>query len=182
MSNCDIKTLDTRIVYKNQWMRVREDDIERRDGSKGLYGVVEKSDFAVIVPISDDGHLHLVEQYRYPVGARYWELPQGAWEDKPGASPLEVARGELLEETGLESDDLAIVGHLFQAYGYSTQGYHIFVARQVRQVATDRSVEEQDLVTSMFPMVDVETMIRKGEIKDATTVATIGLLRLNGIL
>ena len=57
-------------------MRVREDTIRRRDGSIGIYGVVEKPDFVVIVPIEDDGRLHLVEQYRYPVEGRYWELPK----------------------------------------------------------------------------------------------------------
>ena len=62
----NIETTSTRLVYENQWMRVREDTIRRRDGSIGIYGVVEKPDFVVIVPVEDDGRLHLVEQYRYP--------------------------------------------------------------------------------------------------------------------
>ena len=65
-------------------MRVREDMIRRRDGSTGIYGVVEKPDFVVIVPVEDDGRVHLVEQYRYPVKGRYWEFPQGSWEREPG--------------------------------------------------------------------------------------------------
>jgi ADP-ribose pyrophosphatase len=77
----DIETLGTRIVYENRWMRVREDAIRRRDGSEGIYGVVEKPDFVAIVPLEDDGRIHLVQQYRYPVGARYWEFPQRAWEE-----------------------------------------------------------------------------------------------------
>ena len=63
----DIKTLGSRVVYENRWMRVREDAIRRRDGSDGIYGVVEKPDFAVIVPVEDDGRIHLVQQYRYHV-------------------------------------------------------------------------------------------------------------------
>ena len=74
----------------------------RRDGSTGIYRVVEKPDFVVIVPVEDDGQVHLVEQYRYPVKGRYWELPEGSWEQEQGADPMEMARGELLEETGLE--------------------------------------------------------------------------------
>ena len=103
-----IETTSTRLVYENRWMRVREDTIRRPDGSSGIYGVVEKPDFVVIVPVDDDGRLHLVEQYRYPVKGRYWELPQGSWEQAPGAEPLEMARAELREETGLEirADDL----------------------------------------------------------------------------
>jgi len=80
-------------------MRVREDAIRRRDGSSGIYGVVEKPDFVVIVPVDDDGRLHLVEQFRYPVKGRYWELPQGSWEEVAGADPLgcgarRIARGD----------------------------------------------------------------------------------------
>jgi ADP-ribose pyrophosphatase len=63
----NIETTSTRLVYENRWMRVREDTIRRRDGSIGIYGVVEKPDFVVIVPVEDDGRVHLVEQYRYPV-------------------------------------------------------------------------------------------------------------------
>ena len=107
-------------------MRVREDTIRRPDGSSGIYGVVEKPDFVVIVPVDDDGRLHLVEQYRYPVKGRYWELPQGSWEQAPGAEPLEMARGELREETGLDSARMIYAGHLFEACGSSNQGFHIF--------------------------------------------------------
>jgi hypothetical protein len=81
----DIETLATRVVYENRWMRVREDSIRRRDGSDGIYGVIEKPDFVVIVPVEQDRRLHLVQQFRYPVGGRYWELPQGSWELAPDA-------------------------------------------------------------------------------------------------
>jgi 8-oxo-dGTP pyrophosphatase MutT (NUDIX family) len=82
-------------------MRVREDAICR--GSEGIYGIVEKPDSVVIVPVEDDGRINLVQQYRYPIGARYWEFPQGAWEQTPGADPDDVARGELQEKTGLNA-------------------------------------------------------------------------------
>jgi ADP-ribose pyrophosphatase len=66
--SANIETTSTRFVYENRWMRVREDTIRRRDGSSGIYGVVEKPDFVVIIPVEDDGQVHLVEQYRYPGG------------------------------------------------------------------------------------------------------------------
>ena len=177
-----IETTSTRLVYENRWMRVREDTIRRPDGSSGIYGVVEKPDFVVIVPVDDDGRLHLVEQYRYPVKGRYWELPQGSWEQAPGAEPLEMARAELREETGLESARMIYAGHLFEACGYSNQGFHIFLATGLRRGNADLEREEQDLVTREFTLSEVERMIRDGEIKDATTVAAFGLLRLKGLL
>jgi hypothetical protein len=69
-----IQTTSTRFVYENRWMRVPEDTIRRRDGSTGIYGVVEKPDFVVIVLVENDRRVHLVKQYRYPVKGRYWEL------------------------------------------------------------------------------------------------------------
>lgn len=182
MADFDIETLGTRVVYENQWMRVREDAIRRRDGSEGIYGIVEKPDFVVIVPVEDDGRIHLVQQYRYPVQARYWEFPQGAWEDAPGADPADIARGELREETGLEAETMIHAGHLFGAYGYSNQGYHVYLATGLRRTEADLDHEEQDLVTQELTLREVERMIRDGEIKDATTMAAFGLLRLKGLL
>ncbi len=83
----EIETAGTKVVYKNRWMTVREDTIVRADGSSGLYGVVEKPDFSVIAAVSD-GSIVLVEQYRYPVQERFWELPQGSWEDPATQGPV----------------------------------------------------------------------------------------------
>ena len=162
-------------------MRVREDAIRRQDGSQGIYGVVEKFDFVVIAPVEDDGSVHLVERYRYPVGARFWEFPQGAWEHAPGADPLDVARGELLEETGLVAGQITAAGHLFQAYGYATQGYYVFLTQSLRPAARKLDQEEQGLITRRFPRAMLAQIIREGEIKDATTVAALGLLQLKGL-
>jgi ADP-ribose pyrophosphatase len=173
----DIATTGTRIVYENRWMRVREDTIRRRDGTAGLYGVVEKPDFVTIAAV-EAGMLYLVEQYRYPLQGRYWELPQGSWEHRPGADPLDIARGELREETGLEAEEMVYAGHLFEAGGYCTQGYHVFFATRLKQGRASREHEEQDLVAHAFPVPEVDAMIVDGIIKDATTVAALGLLRL----
>ncbi len=178
----DIETLSTRLVYENRWMRVREDVIRRRDGADGIYGVVEKPDFVVIVPVEQGGRVHLVQQFRYPVGARYWEFPQGSWELSPEADPLEVARAELREETGLDAAEIVHAGHLFQGYGYATQGYHIYLAKDLRRNEAARELEEQDLVTRAFDLAEAEDMICQGVIKDATTVAAVGLLRLKALL
>lgn len=178
----EIETLSTRIVYRNRWMTVREDAIRRQDGSRGIYGVVEKVDFAAIVPVEPDGSIHLVEQYRYPVRARFWEVPQGSWESSPEADPLTVAQGELREETGLQAAEMAKLGYLFECYGYSNQGCHVFLARGLTQQARDLDHEEQGLICRCFPARDVMAMIQNGQIRDATTVAAIGMLVMKGLL
>src|ERR1700730_3746859 len=137
----NIETTSPRLVYENRWMRVREDTIRRRDGSNGIYGVVEKPDFVVIIPVEDEGRLYVVEQFLYPVKGRYWEFPQCSWEQIEGADPLEMARGELREETGLDAAEMTYVGHLFEACGYSNQGFHILLDTRLRHSHDRRDAE-----------------------------------------
>lgn len=178
----EIVTLSSREVYRNRWMRVREDAILRQDGSQGIYGVVEKPDFVIVAALEDDGSLHLVEQYRYPVGARFWELPQGSWEQAPEAEPVEVARGELREEAGVEAGEMIAVGYLYEAYGHSNQGCHVFLARRLMPARRELDHEEQGLITRRFAAAEVIAMIESGAIRDAMTVAAIGLMRIKGLL
>ena len=175
----DIKQLDTKVVYRNKWMTVREDRIQRPDGSEGIYGVVEKPDFVVIVPVQK-GLIHIVEQYRYPVAGRYWELPQGAWEHTLDSTPEDMARRELKEETGLVAHKLEYVGHQFLASGYSTQGYHIYFATDFEVSNTKLDQEEQDLISAAVALGEFESMILAGKIKDATSVNAYNLARLKG--
>ncbi|WP_280152269.1 NUDIX hydrolase [Piscinibacter sp. XHJ-5] len=176
----EIETLETRLVYKNRWMSVREDQIRRQDGSVGTYGVVEKKDFAVIAAVQD-GRLVLVEQYRYPVRGRFWELPQGTWDSEQDHSD-ELAMAELREETGLVARSMVQVGHLYLAYGFCTQGYTIFLATDLEQREPQLEPEEQGLVSSWFDLSAVEQMIRNGTIVDASTVAAMSLIKAKGLL
>ncbi len=157
---------------------MHEDRVQFPDESKGVYGVVDKEDFALIIPRHADGRFQLVEQYRYPVGARYWEFPQGSWETTPGTPPETVAQGELQEETGFFAETLSQVGHLFEAYGFCNQGFHIFLATDLIPAPADKDHEEQDLVTKAFTDAEVKQMILSSQIKDAPTVAAFGLLTL----
>ena len=113
-------------------MGLREDRILRGDGNEGIYSVVEKPDFVVIIAREGDA-LYIVEQYRYPIGERTIELPQGSWECAPDEDPLRVAAGELQEETGLVEGRMRHVGYQKMAQGYSSQGYHIFLADDMTQ-------------------------------------------------
>lgn len=177
----EIETLESRVVYKNKWMTVREDDVRRASGAEGIYGIVDKPDFVAIVPIHQ-GRIHLVEQYRYPVQGRYWEIPQGSWESSPDADNATVAAGELREETGLVSNSLQYVGHVFQAYGYSNQGFHIFLATELTSSTQELDAEEEGLITQSFTLGEFEAMIISGEIKDATTISAYGLVKMKKLI
>ncbi|WP_250031017.1 NUDIX domain-containing protein [Paractinoplanes maris] len=158
-------------------MTVREDEVRRPDGSAGIYGVVEKPDFALVLPRSPDG-FWMVEQFRYPVGRRAWEFPQGGWGQGVGGDQATLARQELAEETGLRAGSMRHLGHLFEAYGYSTQGFDVYLATDLEEGAPDREATEQDMVHRSFSDIEITAMIRSGQIVDAPSLAALTLFRL----
>ncbi len=161
---------DSRVVYENRWMRLHEDRTERADGTPGLYAWVEKPPAAVIVPLDGD-HVWLIEQHRHPVGARFWELPQGAWEDEPGARAEDLARGELAEETGLRAARMEHLGQLFFAYGMSDQSFDVWRATGLEPGEQALEATEADLRVERFTVASLEAMITGGRVRDAATVA-----------
>lgn len=171
-----ITTLASREVYRNRWMRLREDEILRSNGQKGIYAVAEKDDAAIILPI-DNGRVWLVEQFRYTIQQRALELPQGSWE-QTAAEPEELARGELREETGLHAAQMIRLGMLWIAYGFTRQKQHVFLATGLTQKETDRDAEEHDLSVHSVPLEEFERLMREGAIADASTVAAWGLYQL----
>ncbi|MBT3360159.1 MAG: NUDIX hydrolase [Rhodospirillales bacterium] len=159
-------------------MKVREDTVRFSNGHEGIYGIVDKDDFVLVVPIHPDGTIQMVQQFRYPVGGRYWELPQGSWESKESVDPVQIALGELAEETGLRAKKMEPIGHFFEAYGFSNQGFHLFLATGLFQGPPERETEEHGMISGMFAMEEIVQMITEGTIKDAPTIAAIGYLRL----
>lgn len=171
-----IRTLSTREVYRNHWLRLREDEIERSNGARGIYGVVDKDDCAVIIPIEGDT-IYLVEQYRYTIGRRCVELPQGGWETAH-VDPEELARGELREETGLLAASMTRLGGLWIAYGFARQRQHVYLATGLRYHARDLDPEEDDLVVRTATIAEFEQMLLDGVIEDACTLAAWALYRV----
>ena len=177
----EITQLDSKIIYQNKWMLVREDKIQRYSSAEGIYGVVEKTDFALIIPVQKD-QIYIVEQYRYPAGKRFWELPQGSLESQETFSMEEVAVIELKEETGLVSKNIQYVGEQFVAYGYSTQKSHIFFATDLEQGSNNLEDEEEGLISKRIPLANFEKMIINGTIQDAATINAYLLAKLKGFL
>ena len=171
-----MQTLNSRIVYRNRWMTVREDQVRRQDGSQGIFGVVEKPEAAMVIPV-EHGRVHMVQQYKYAVGGRFWEFPQGTWEQASGYTVEELARGELREETGLRADRLELLARIYIAYGFLTQPMHVFLAAGLTQLDAQPEHEEQDMVRASFTWSEFHRMVEEGEIADAQTLAALSLLR-----
>ncbi len=167
-----IKTLASRAVYRNQWLRLREDRILRSNGKEGIYSVVEKDDCAIILPI-ENGRVWLVEQFRYTIQERALELPQGGWETE-NVDPEELARGELKEETGLHAAEMTYLGFIWIAYGFCRQKQHVFLATGLTMKERDPDDEEHDLVIHTKSLEEFEQMMLNGTIRDTSTLAAWG--------
>jgi 8-oxo-dGTP pyrophosphatase MutT (NUDIX family) len=173
-----IHRVASREVYRNNWLTLREDDIRRPDGSSGIYAVIDKPTYALVIP-RDGDRFHLVEQFRYPLGMRRWEFPQGTAPDQEHLDPTALAARELREETGLRAGAMELLGTLDVAPGMSSQRGRVFLATDITEGEHDREHEEQDMHSAWFTRAQLERMMRDGDITDAQSVAAWTLLLLS---
>lgn len=176
-----IKQLSSKIVYKNPWMTVKEDDVEFSNGHKGIYGIVEKDDFALIIPF-DGKYFYLVRQYRYAPKKELMEFPQGKHEDEKTIDPLQLAKAELLEETGFESNNIMHIGYFHEAPGYCNQAFHIYFATDLVKKETKLDITEVGLETIKMTKEEFEAAVSNGTLTDAPTISAYGLLLIKKLI
>lgn len=168
------RTLDTRTVYENRWIRVREDAVVRPDGAEGIYGVVEMRAPAVfVVALTDAEEVVLVAQERYTTGARSIEVPAGA---SDGQEPLLAAQRELREETGLAAERWRPLGRMNALNGIADAPELVFLATGLSAApeGDERDAEGIDEVLRV-PFGEALRMCRDGEISDGETIASLAL-------
>lgn len=176
-ANGSIRTISSREVYRNPWASVREDVIERSNGSRGIYGVMDKHPASIVIPLertAEGEFITLVHQYRYTVQGAFFELPQGGWESAE-VNIEEMARGELREETGLSAQRMTGLGQLWIAYGAMRQEHHVFLAEGLRAGKVERDPEEHDMTVHRVRVEEFEEMLIDGRVMDNCTVAAWGL-------
>jgi len=167
----------SRQVYANNWMTLREDSIERADGSAGVYAVIDKPTYALVIPYNGAA-FHLVEQFRYPVGARRWEFPAGTAPGRAEVPTQDLAARELREETGLIARAFTLLGTVDVAPGMSSQRGHVYLATDLTVGPHAREHEEQDMRSQWWTRADFEAGIRAGVICDGQTLAAYTLFLL----
>lgn len=168
----------SKLIYSNPWITVREDDVITPSGRPGIYGVVETRIAVGIVALSEDNQVYLVGQYRYPVDEYSWEIVEGGSEHDE--DPMETAKRELREETGLEASTWErLGGEIHLSNCFSAERGVLYVARGLREgVAQPDHTEE--LQVKKVPFSECLAMVDRGEIKDSLTI--IAVLRLARIL
>lgn len=169
------KTLSTRTVYENPWMRVREDKVIHPGGKEGIYGVIDTRIATGVVALNEAHEVYLVGQYRYPTDIYSWEIIEGGTDNDEGA--LDAAVRELREEAGLIASSWEPLGseiHLSNCI--SAERAFLFLARGLEEVPSSPD-ETEELELRKVPFGEAVEMIDNGEIVDAVTILGIFLAR-----
>ena len=164
-------TLDSRTVYDNAWMTVFEDKVINPGGGENLYGHIHFKNKAIaIVPLDDQGNTWIVGQDRFTIGEYSWEVPMGG--SAAGEDPVDTARRELKEETGLTAATLTLLMRLHTSNSITDEEGFAFVARGL-EAGEPNFDEMEDLTIRKLPLGEAIEMIRRGEITDAISVAAL---------
>lgn len=164
------QTLSSRVVWSCPWYQVRQDNIAMPGGRNGVYHVIEKPDAVWIVPVTTDGQIVMVRQYRYTIDEWCWEVPAGSL--KPGQTAEEAAHEELLEEAGGSARNLDYIGRFYLANGICNEAGHIFLATGVALGATHHEAAEV-MEVHQFPIGQALEMARAGSITDGPSALAL---------
>ena len=165
------KTLSTREVYKNEWMRLREDVAALPNGRTTIYGVCEFGECVGALPFVDEEHVLMVRQFRYVQRENQrWEMPTGGIRD--GESPEQATQRELMEECGRRADELLWVSSYYTSKSVCEETAHIYLGRGLTpaEAAPD---ETEFLERSVIPFDEVLGMVESSEIRDGMTVIAV---------
>jgi 8-oxo-dGTP pyrophosphatase MutT (NUDIX family) len=163
-------------VYDNKWIGVTEYDVLNPNGGKGIYGKVHFKSLAIgVVPLDEEGYTYLVGQYRFPLEAYSWEIPEGGGE--MDVAPVESAQRELLEETGLVAGEWTHILDMHLSNSVSDERAYVFLARKLEQ-RTATPEETEQLIVRRVHFEEAYKMVGRGEITDSMAVAGILKVKL----
>ena len=165
------KILNEKIIYNNPWIELTESDVLNPSGGEGIYSVVHFHNYAIgILPLDEENNTWLVGQYRFPLNQYSWEIPEGG--GNKNLPPLESAKKELLEETGIEAREWIkiIETHLSNS---ATDEFGIIYIAMGLTFQNSSPEETEELQVKKIPFNDVYKMVVNGEITDALTMLAI---------
>ncbi len=170
------KILAEKPVYNNPWIQVTEYDVINPSGGKGIYGKVHFKNWGIgIVPLDKDMNTYLVGQYRFTLNQYSWEIPEGGC--PIGTDPLETAKRELLEETGLVASQWT---HLFDMHltnSVANEFGKVYLARELEQ-RTATPEETEQLAIKKVSFDEAYRLVENGTITDSLSMAAIFKIKL----
>lgn len=167
------KTLSSKIVYENPWIKIREDKIIRSDGSEGIYGLMESKDSVMIVVLNDQDEVYVIRTFSYPVSSWSWELPGGGGE---GEDAEVASKRELAEETGIVANTWTNLGKTRVCNGLMTEKMTVFLAEDLA-FGEKAASDDEDLITNgkFVSFEEIDEMIGRGDIDDGQSITGLFL-------
>lgn len=164
------KKLTSKNVFDGRLLHVFSDEIELPNGGKSVREYIRHQGAVCVVPVTDKNEIIAVRQYRYPIGRITIEIPAGKLDR--GEKPLEAAKRELSEETGVESADIQYIGGLYPSVAYTDEIIHMYMAKNLKygEMHTD---EDEFLDVIKIPIDEFVKKIMDGEIMDSKTQAAV---------
>ena len=168
------QTHSSTVAYDNNWLTVRHEEVSTPSNTPGIYGVVSFKNKAVgVVPIDADGNTYLVGQYRYPLNEYSWEIPEGG--SPLGIDPLESAKRELKEETGLEARRWTKIARIHTSNSATDEEGFIYVAEGLVQ-GEHEPEETESLQVRKVLLTEAVRMVMMGEITDSISMTALLLV------
>lgn len=170
------KKLSSKIVYKNQWLRLREDTVIRPDGKKGKYGIVERPPVNFIIASDQKGLIFFIKEYRYPIKKTIIQLPAGTTDKND--DNLSSAKKELFQETGIKAKNWKKLGKFYIGPGHESIYANVFLATDLNISQLNKSVKADDeliLKVIKLPIIKIRQLINSGKIECGISLAALNL-------
>ena len=168
------KVISSKEVYKNPWMRVREDKVITPGGKDGIYGVIESNDSVMIVALNERNEIYVVRNFRYPASTWNWELPGGG-DDKQDM--LEASKRELAEETGIVAEKWDKLGTTWVCNGLMTETTTTYLARNLELHDKHDEPDEPMIGGKFVTLAEIDKMVGDGEINDGQSITALYLFK-----
>jgi 8-oxo-dGTP pyrophosphatase MutT (NUDIX family) len=170
-------TLSGENKYDNRWINVTEYQVINPGGGRGIYGKVHFKNKAIgVIPVDSEGNTWLVGQFRYTLNEFHWEIPEGG--GPLTEPPLEAAKRELKEETGLTAKKWSQIARLHTSNSVTDEEGFVFLAEDLEHGENELEETEADLKVMKLPLKKAIEMVKQGTITDSMSM--IGLLMLDG--
>lgn len=165
------KTLKSEIVYESAWIGITKHDVLNPNGNPGVYSVVHFKNIAIgILPLDKDHNTYIVGQYRYPLNQYSWEIPEGG--GFLDVDPLDSAKRELLEETGIKADKWTKIQEMHLSNSATDEFCILYIAQDLSFGESEPEDDEQ-LEVRKLHFDELYKMVEKGEVTDSLTVAAV---------
>ncbi|MBU1033124.1 MAG: NUDIX hydrolase [Patescibacteria group bacterium] len=170
------RKLNSKIVYKNQWLQLREDTVIRPDGKRGIYSIVERPPVNFIIASDKKGSIFFIKEYRYPIKKTILQLPAGTTDKNK--SYLASAKKELFEETGLKAKSWKKLGKFYIGPGHENICANVFLATKLDPSQRNKSTQAGDeliLQVVKLSVMKIKQLINSNKIECGITLAALNL-------